>query len=75
MPIYDYRCKNCNHEYETMSTSIREAEEVEEKLKCPLCGSTDKERQIAKKTSFTLKGRGWARDRYSGKQTDQNADL
>lgn len=66
MPIYEYACKNCNHEYETLTTSVKEAEALEKEIKCPLCGSIEKERAVPKKTSFQLKGKGWYRDGYKG---------
>lgn len=47
-----------------MTLSVKESEELEKTLKCPSCGSGDKERQVAKSTSFQLKGKGWAKDRY-----------
>ena len=64
MPIYDYKCNQCGREWETMTLSVKESEELEKTLKCPSCGSGDKERQVAKSTSFQLKGKGWAKDRY-----------
>lgn len=36
MPIYDYRCKECN----TVFDVFHKGKEVEEDIVCPKCGST-----------------------------------
>lgn len=60
MPIYEYRCQSCGHEYE-VSQRI-----VEPSLKdCPACHKPDLERLISA-TSFQLKGGGWYKDGYGG---------
>lgn len=58
--INDYKCKNekCQKEFEYMSIGSND------KPKCPECGSEDLEKQFPKKTSFQLKGSGWAKDKY-----------
>lgn len=65
MPILDYKCKDCEKEYEVFykSQSERELEEANEP--CPQCGSVNKEKLISKNTGFILKGSGWAKDRYN----------
>ncbi|PLV56214.1 transcriptional regulator [Thermotoga sp. SG1] len=50
MPTYTFRCKNCGKEY-TIFTSYSKVEEV----KCPHCGSKEKER-VYKKVSFSVQG-------------------
>ncbi len=67
MPILGFKCKNCGHQFETLiKSSLEKDREIEEKNeKCPRCASCDKERLINTGTSFQLKGKGWARDRYS----------
>lgn len=62
MPTYEYRCDSCRYEFET-EQSIKD-----DPLKnCPDCRSTDIKRLISK-SSFVLKGSGWAADNYSSKQ-------
>jgi putative FmdB family regulatory protein len=63
MPIYKYQCKKCAHEWESFFTSFSEAEREEPETKCPQCESPEKEKVIGG-TSFQLKGKGWAKDRY-----------
>ncbi len=60
MPTYEYRCDNCDHEFE------REQRITEKPLKkCPSCGK-DKSRRMITGGSFILKGGGWESDLYSG---------
>jgi putative FmdB family regulatory protein len=70
MPIYEYQCKACKHEFE------REQRITEEPLKdCPKCGAPQARRLISR-TSFVLKGGGWYSDLYSSKAPakDSGAD-
>ncbi len=59
MPLYEYQCKKCHHEFEIVQkfsdTPVR---------KCPRCGKTGVTKKISK-TAFRLKGSGWFRDGYS----------
>lgn len=79
MPIYEYTCKSCGKNFETMQ-KISEPPVAP----CPKCGDTA-DRMISR-TSFTLKGSGWYKDGYSktspkkdagkkdaGKKTDAKA--
>ena len=43
MPIYEYRCKACGKEFETL---VRNAQD-EEELACPKCGARDVGRQLS----------------------------
>ena len=53
MPIYEYRCDNCEHEFET----IRKFSD--EPLKtCPLCHQDTLRKQVSV-SAFRLKGGGW----------------
>ncbi|RMD52065.1 MAG: zinc ribbon domain-containing protein [Nitrospirae bacterium] len=46
MPIYEYRCKKCNRDFEKLVYR-------EEKITCPACGSSE----VAKKFSaFAMRG-------------------
>ena len=59
MPVYEYRCGKCGHEFEELqritAAPIR---------KCPQCGKHAVERLISK-TSFILKGSGWYKTDYA----------
>lgn len=67
MPILGFRCSKCEHEYEAliMASLEKDREEEIKNEKCPKCESTEKEKLVNTGTSFQLKGRGWAKDRYS----------
>jgi putative FmdB family regulatory protein len=60
MPIYEYYCASCGHEFEVMQKitdrPIR---------KCESCGKLKAKRAISK-TSFVLKGSGWYVTDYGG---------
>jgi len=60
MPIYEYRCDNCAHEFETIQKV------ADEPLKtCPACS----EEALRKKVSaagFRLKGGGWYETDFKG---------
>jgi putative FmdB family regulatory protein len=58
MPIYEYRCRACGHEFE------REQRITDDPLEaCPSCGAAQAKRLISR-TSFHLKGGGWYSDLY-----------
>lgn len=52
MPIYEYRCTDCEQIFEEWQTDFKERE-----LTCPVCGS--KAERLISNTSFVLKGSGW----------------
>jgi putative FmdB family regulatory protein len=64
MPVYEYICKGCDHEFERehriSDSPIR---------KCPACGAMKAKRLISR-TSFVLKGGGWYSDLYSSSRSD-----
>jgi putative FmdB family regulatory protein len=63
MPIYEYQCKACGHEFE------REQRITEDPIKkCPSCAAPQARRLISR-TSFVLKGGGWYSDLYSSSKT------
>ena len=67
MPIYEYLCDKCGHEFE------REQRITEDPVKtCPKCRSRRVKRLISQ-TSFVLKGGGWYADGY-GNQSDSKND-
>jgi putative FmdB family regulatory protein len=59
MPVYEYACKGCGHEFE------REQRITDKPVKkCPECGALKAKRLISR-TSFVLKGGGWYNDLYA----------
>lgn len=59
MPTYEYRCKNCQHEFElfqNMSDSV--------KRKCPECGKNTLERLIGTGAAVIFKGGGFYETDY-----------
>jgi putative FmdB family regulatory protein len=68
MPIYEYVCKGCGHEFE------REQRISEDPVKkCPSCGALKARRQISR-TSFVLKGGGWYSDLYGAPKAGKSED-
>ena len=64
MPIYEYRCQDCEHELEVMQRISADALTT-----CPDCGTESLKRLISQ-TSFVLKGSGWYATDYGGKASD-----
>ena len=66
MPIYEYECSACGHEFEVMQKvsdpPIR---------KCEQCGRLKAKKMISQ-TSFVLKGSGWYVTDYGGKKPSQS---
>lgn len=58
MPIYEYRCQKCLHEFERLQKMSDEP--VQE---CPECGNPVD--RLVSNTSFALKGGGWYKDGYA----------
>jgi putative FmdB family regulatory protein len=60
MPIYEYACAACGHQFE-------EWQKITDKpvRTCPKCKAKKVERLISQ-TSFSLKGGGWYSDLYAG---------
>ena len=69
MPIYEYACDKCSHEFEV------EQRITDDPVKsCPECRSRKVKRLISQ-TSFVLKGGGWYSDLYSSsKSSDKDKD-
>ena len=53
MPIYEYGCKACEHEFETIQ-KLSEAPLVD----CPACGEATLRKKVSA-AAFRLKGGGW----------------
>jgi putative FmdB family regulatory protein len=56
--FYDYRCRDCGHEWEERASMNDPPKRI-----CPKCGRPKAERLISR-TSFALRGKGWAKDGY-----------
>lgn len=56
MPIYEYRCTNCDHDFQKLMKLN------EEKPPCPECKSPVK--KLISQGSFQLMGSGWYKDGY-----------
>ncbi len=66
MPIYEYRCKACGHEFEKIMRYGAEHPP------CPQCSEpTDKKMSLS---AFHLKGGGWYSDAYAGSDNKGPAD-
>jgi len=62
MPTYEYRCKNCDHEFElfqSMSAGV--------KKKCPECSKLSLERLIGTGSAVIFKGSGFYETDYRSK--------
>jgi putative FmdB family regulatory protein len=68
MPIYEYICRACGHEFEVMQKVSDDPLK-----KCPHCGRLKLQKMISN-TSFQLKGEGWYvtdfRDKGKPKEKD-----
>lgn len=62
MPTYDYECLVCDNEFE-----IEQSINDEAVATCPQC-KVSTHRRLISKTSFLLKGSGWAADNYSSQK-------
>jgi len=60
MPLFEYRCPKCKHEFEKL-VSGRDREKLPD---CPKCKES-KMQKLVSRSSFSLKGGGWADDGYS----------
>jgi putative FmdB family regulatory protein len=72
MPVYEYECAKCGHEFE------REQRMSDAPVKtCPKCKGR-KVTKLISRSSFVLKGGGWYADGYSnndsGKSKDKDKD-
>ncbi len=58
MPIYEYRCNECQQTFEEWQKDF-----TERQVPCPVCGA--KAERLISSSSFVLKGGGWYSDLYS----------
>ena len=67
MPIYEYLCDKCAHEFEA------EQRITDDPIRtCPQCRSR-KVRRLISQTSFVLKGSGWYSDLYSSRNAKSDS--
>jgi putative FmdB family regulatory protein len=71
MPTYDYKCKNCGHEFEYLQ-SIK----AEHLSKCPECNTDQLKRLIGTGSGILFKGTGFYQTDYrsSSYSKDQKKD-
>ena len=63
MPLYDFRCEECDYIEEILISSAGSSEIA---LTCPDCEKETMKRQVGL-SSFQLKGGGWYKDGYTKK--------
>jgi putative FmdB family regulatory protein len=70
MPVYEYACDKCGHEFEAEQRISDDPIRT-----CPKCRARKVKRLISR-TSFVLKGSGWYSDLYSspGKKSEETGD-
>jgi putative FmdB family regulatory protein len=68
MPIYEYTCRACGHEFEVL-------QKITDKpvRKCEACGKLKAQRHISQ-TSFVLKGTGWYTTDYAGRKAHGSSE-
>ena len=59
MPLYEHKCGKCRHTFDVLVTFSEASKDVP----CPKCSVT-RTRRVFSRTSFALKGGGWAKDGY-----------
>jgi len=60
MPLYEQKCRKCGHSFDILVSFSEGAKAVP----CPKCDAPQTKR-VFSRTSFSLKGDGWAKDGYS----------
>jgi putative FmdB family regulatory protein len=65
MPTYEYKCESCNQQLEVEQSIKDDPLET-----CPHCHSASLKKLISR-SSFVLKGSGWAADNYSSTGTNK----
>ncbi len=67
MPIYEYECNDCQHQFETLQKMS------EDPLKtCPQCGN-EALRKLVSAAAFRLKGSGWYETDFKDKKKSADA--
>ncbi len=60
MPIYEYQCQACGHEYEALQKI-----NAEPLVTCPVCTKAELKKKISA-AGFRLKGSGWYETDFKG---------
>ena len=68
MPIYEYKCKQCGHQFEILQ-KISDSPTK----RCPEC-HTDSLRKLVSAAAFKLKGTGWYETDFKTKKTKNNGN-
>jgi len=63
VPIYEYRCRKCDAEFEALVRHDQRSDP--QRCPDPSCGAKDTKKLVSR-TSFSLRGTGWAKDGYAG---------
>ena len=69
MPIYEYKCEDCEHIEEVLQKSTEGFYFLGKG--CPNCGSSGTMSRMLSMGSFHLKGSGWYKDGYGLKQKQE----
>lgn len=67
MPIYEYRCQECQQIFEQWQKDYSDQEKP-----CPVCGS--RSQRLISNTSFVLKGSGWYVTDYCKKDSSSQGN-
>jgi len=66
MPWYDYKCDKCNHESDDQNTAAN-------RHRPRVLNVSPKVKLVVNSVRFSLKGMGWAKDRYRATQRETYA--
>jgi len=72
MPIFDYKCNDCEVKFEAFITSS-EAKDPDFKVICPKCESEEVEKVVAR-TNFKLMGTGWYETDFKTKTPSKDSE-
>jgi putative FmdB family regulatory protein len=65
MPIYEYQCKECDHQFEAMRKVSDGPPDA-----CPACGKNALQKLVSR-VGFRLKGTGWYETDFKTKSADK----
>ena len=69
MPLYDYKCQDCGHEFEALQ-SMKD----DPLTTCPVCENESLKKMVSA-PAFSFKGGGWYKDLYgSAGASDKSSD-
>ncbi|MBT6273481.1 MAG: zinc ribbon domain-containing protein, partial [Chromatiales bacterium] len=67
MPIYEYRCQDCEHQFDTIQKMS-----ADPLVDCPSCGKGALKKLLSA-PSFQLKGTGWYETDFKTKKKDDGS--